>query len=420
MPEQQRFSTPKSMAFADVSPDGIIRDVAICRAGEAKGHGVYLDEDFIAAVVAMGNAADGLKCRFGHPSICFETLGTYLGKFRNFRQVDGGKAIADLHMDPVAKNTPNGDLYTYVLNLCQSAPDTFGCSIQFASGELYHIDADGNKVAGSADDETQPTFIGIEDLLACDVVESPAATDSFFSNKKYSVAVQMAQFFEAYPEAQKFLQSQPALMRFFEQQIPGARNFFKSLSNTQTSMKQLSEKAKAALRKLGKLKFDINATTTDGVEIVVITSGDQPAIGDAVEVVGTDGSRTPAADGTHVINGGDLDGQIIETTNGVISSISTPDPNPADPPSETTITDPMLAEKELSSVKKELGEVRKELGEVRKELGELKAKFGAMPADFHTQGGGEDPEKKDKKEVSPWNKEGERAYEQGKRRRSGE
>jgi hypothetical protein len=78
---------------------GIIKDVVLCQVGEAKGHDLFIDQDFINDVVKFGNQNPaGVKARFGHPNICSTALGSYLGRFRTFRMVDD-KAIADLHLD---------------------------------------------------------------------------------------------------------------------------------------------------------------------------------------------------------------------------------------------------------------------------------------------------------------------------------
>ena len=77
---------------------GIIRGVSVCTEGEAKGHGVHLDSEFIQTVTDLGNAKkQGLKARFGHPNMCSTALGTFIGRYKNFT-VEGNKAKADLFL----------------------------------------------------------------------------------------------------------------------------------------------------------------------------------------------------------------------------------------------------------------------------------------------------------------------------------
>lgn len=98
---------------------GIIEGVSVCTVGEAKGHGVNLDSEFIQRVAELGSAkSNGLKARFGHPNMCSTALGTFIGRFKNFRQVEN-QVKADLFLSNEAKSTPHGDLYSYVLGMAK-------------------------------------------------------------------------------------------------------------------------------------------------------------------------------------------------------------------------------------------------------------------------------------------------------------
>ena len=128
--------------------NGAIYGVAICTEGEALGHDVWLDSAFIADVVKFGKAyKKGLKARFGHPSMSGESLGTFIGRFQNFRQ-EGTKAVADLYLDDSAKNTPNGNLYDYILKLAEN-PDVFGTSIVFAIDSYFFKKTNGEAISTS-------------------------------------------------------------------------------------------------------------------------------------------------------------------------------------------------------------------------------------------------------------------------------
>ena len=104
---------------------GIIKGVKVCSEGDAKGHGVYLNKQFVRDVAKFGKEQTvGVKARFGHPNMCDTTLGTYIGRFKNFRTTGNpdenyeelGKprksgnrlhAVADLFLDETAKQLPN-------------------------------------------------------------------------------------------------------------------------------------------------------------------------------------------------------------------------------------------------------------------------------------------------------------------------
>src|SRR3954469_21294976 len=135
-------TAPQFVGQPDLNVDearGVLKDVSVCTTGEAAGHDRYLDSQFIADVVRMGNAfTQGLKCRFGHPTMSNEALGTYLGRFKSFR-VHDNKAIADLYLDDVAKQSPGGDLYSWVIGMARKNADQFGSSIVFVPGDDYQI-----------------------------------------------------------------------------------------------------------------------------------------------------------------------------------------------------------------------------------------------------------------------------------------
>jgi len=200
---------------------GIISKVAVNTEGEAKGHGVNLDADFVKDVTRLGNTwRHGLKARFGHPNMSSTALGTYVGRLKNFETEErDGKLIsfADLHLDEVAKKAPGGDLYTYVLELANSNPDQFGMSIVFTPGREYKIDKDGNRVVSGTqefEDLEGDPFTEIIKLTACDVVDDPAANESgLFSETTFAGIV--TNFLEENPQIYELLKKQPEIVNNF-------------------------------------------------------------------------------------------------------------------------------------------------------------------------------------------------------------
>jgi len=80
----------------------VLYGVQVAMLGEAKGHGFELDDVTLDKIVELGNASpNGIKVRFGHPSMCTPALGTFLGVRKNFRR-DGQYVRADLHMSKAA------------------------------------------------------------------------------------------------------------------------------------------------------------------------------------------------------------------------------------------------------------------------------------------------------------------------------
>jgi hypothetical protein len=198
---------------------GAIFGVSVNTVGEAKGHGVWLDQSFVEDVARLGNELkQGLKARFGHPNMCSTALGTFLGRFKNFR-VEGEQCIADLYLSNEAKETPHGNLYEYVLGMAENEADMFGTSIVFSVGEQYQLNDDAERVVDPMLwDEGRKTFVTCEKLYACDVVDDPAANpDGLFSSfNKMSLAAQVTEFLDTHPEIFKMIDEQPEALEEFK------------------------------------------------------------------------------------------------------------------------------------------------------------------------------------------------------------
>jgi hypothetical protein len=194
---------------------GIIYNAAICTPGEAKGHGVQLDSEFVASVVEQGNASkNGLKMRYGHPSMSSTAFGTFIGRAKNFRE-EGGVARGDIFMSKEAKNAPGGDLYEYVLGMAENEADMFGTSIVFKPGKQYSRDEDGEKNYEQLGDEP---FIECDKLLAVDMVDDPAANpDGLFSNtfNTDTMAGQVSEFLDTHPQVWEVLCEKPEIIEGF-------------------------------------------------------------------------------------------------------------------------------------------------------------------------------------------------------------
>ena len=199
---------------------GVVEGVSVCTVGEAKGHGVHLDREFIGRVAELGNEKkQGVKARFGHPNMCSTALGTFLGRFKNF-SVDGDQVRADLFLSNEAKETPHGDLYGYVCGMAANEPDMFGTSIVFTPGRTYRRDEDtGEKVYGGeyGDDKdrklSDEVYVEIETLHACDAVDNPAANDGLFSAfSQETIAGQISEFLDLHPHVWGAIQDNPSIV----------------------------------------------------------------------------------------------------------------------------------------------------------------------------------------------------------------
>ena len=205
---------------APESVDGdVIRGCSIVTAAEALGHGVMLDTSFVKDCYEQASKLKmGLKSRFGHPSMCNEALGTYLGRFKNFRlSADGTQLFGDLHIAESSRKSPHGDIGGYVAQLAKDDPDAFGTSIVFSVGGYYMLDEDGEKYDVGPDEvgEDDMPFVKLGKLHDCDFVDEPAANpNGLFASA--SVSGTLDKFFSAHPEVKEILENNKNVVDIIE------------------------------------------------------------------------------------------------------------------------------------------------------------------------------------------------------------
>jgi hypothetical protein len=231
-------SRPTAAGFAPEKVDaekGILRDVVMVEEGEAKGHGVLLDEDFIRDLTEYDLRTfsnRGLKARFGHPSASNDTMGTQMGIFKNFRtRRTSGKlqSIADLHLLEAADESPtHPGMRAWMLKMATERPDFVMMSIVFRAGGYFQKKANGHKVyianEWSADPNLGDVFVefGAEgEHFYTDAVEQGAATDNLFGTKvNPDFFVSRAhQWLDDNPDILQFVKDNPQRVQFFLQRL---------------------------------------------------------------------------------------------------------------------------------------------------------------------------------------------------------
>lgn len=208
---------------------GIISDVVMVQEGEALGHGVELDADFIANLVAYDRkyyTNIGLKARFGHPSMSSEAMGTQLGVYHNFRKREkNGKmqAIADLHLLDSAEASPtHPGMRSWVLQMAAERPDFIMSSIVFRAAYYFQRKKNGNKKRiedyyEDYDAELGPVYVAFEEEEGAshyftDLVEQGAVTDNLFAANTFSPNLFVSQvhtFLAEHPHIQQFITEKP-------------------------------------------------------------------------------------------------------------------------------------------------------------------------------------------------------------------
>jgi len=256
--------------------NGILSGVIMCQVGEAKGHGVHLEQEFIEAGINYAqkhHAQKGMKARFGHPSMSNETLGSEMGLFKNFRVVDD-KMVADLHLFESANLSPtHPGMRDWMLSQANEHPEAIMCSIVFTIDHYYQYDADNKKIKVwyydkdgnwvSANSKMK-TYVALKELHFCDIVDQGAATDKLFSeqfnSEKFGVIA--TQFFNEYPQLDEFIQQNPdKILSFLSQRFgidheepeAGLLDRFISLFKPKQTTQNQFYMAKIQLAKLGQL-----------------------------------------------------------------------------------------------------------------------------------------------------------------------
>ncbi len=279
--------------------NSIIKNICIANHGENK-NGSYFSESFLVDLTNNGNDQNqGVKCRFGHPNMCATSLGTYVGRYKNFRYKNNS-VFADLHLDDISKKTQvegkGISMHEYIMDMAESNSDMFGNSIVISCSFEEEFDSDGNVI--------HDWSVKLDSFIASDLVDDPAATDSLFATKDMGVI--MTEFLDENPEIFETVKNRPELIEDFFERYSNYQKLFK----TKIDMSFLDKLKK----KFGhKDQFDIEETLADGTIITIKTEGETPQVGDSV--VDEEGKAVP--DGEHVTK----DGSTLVTENGNITEI---------------------------------------------------------------------------------------------------
>lgn len=140
----------------------------------------------------MKAKSNGLKSRFGHPSLSSDAAGTAVGRARDPRldratvDRDGGHVSlmavrADLHLDKSAfESNPNGNLGEYLLTVAESDNGLISSSLVLQVDEEWRLNKDG-KPQANEDGTLLPPLWRPKVLHASDITDEGAAVDKLLS-----------------------------------------------------------------------------------------------------------------------------------------------------------------------------------------------------------------------------------------------
>lgn len=173
---------------------GVIRGVSVITRGEALGHDFWVDSEFNEQVAEHINQPNkGIKSRFTHPSLSGDGLGRHLGRITNAR-VEGDQVIADQHFSESSHNTPDGDLASYLMELAEEDPESYGLSIVFAHDQSASEQFTADHSEGGAFLSPDPMNIEnlphsrLAELRAVDAVDEPAANPDGLFRREQEIA----------------------------------------------------------------------------------------------------------------------------------------------------------------------------------------------------------------------------------------
>ena len=155
---------------------GVIRNFAVITSGEALGHGMWVDTEFVSDVaLQLAASKKGIVSRYTHPNMSGDALSKGLG--RVIYTADGdGKVRGDLHFYKAAHKSPDGNLAEYLMDLATDDPESFGASISFERDiekeEIFAADSPSSPDPRNV--ENLP-HVRLSKLRFVDIVSQPAA-----------------------------------------------------------------------------------------------------------------------------------------------------------------------------------------------------------------------------------------------------
>jgi hypothetical protein len=287
---------------------GVIKNVVIVQAGRDKD-GDNWDATSLSQIIKLGNEqTQGVKSRNGHPNACDSSIGSFIGRYKNFStstNSDGREVVvADLHLDPITKKVQVSgkgiSTWDYIIDMAKSNSDMFGNSVMYRAGKP--------EVKTEKDDSGNDVRVPYERPVtfpASDIVDSPSATTSLFKDDSNFAAI-ATQFLEENPDIFEVLSKNENVFNEFLSKYKSFKNQKEKMKKNQTFF----EKMKALIN--GEEEAKASHTTSDGKKINI--DGDV-AVGSGV--TDEEGKPTPNAsytleDGTKITT--DADSKIATVT----------------------------------------------------------------------------------------------------------
>jgi hypothetical protein len=179
---QKRFTFQVNVGNVD-RESGVLRDVVIIEAGEARGHRMMVSERTLDAAVGL-LADDILPAYITHNGAFQDRLLNEIGAFEGFYR-DGDKIRAERFETLQSWRKAEPDKYERLFDLAEKMPKTFGISIVFEGTLAWETDG-GEVPFASLNEKPEDSLFDLPTITpskiqSADFVDTPAATSALFA-----------------------------------------------------------------------------------------------------------------------------------------------------------------------------------------------------------------------------------------------
>ena len=179
---QKRFTFQVNVGNVD-RENGVLRDVVIIEAGEARGHRMMVSERTLDAAVDL-LADDILPAYITHNGAFQDRLLNEIGAFEGFYR-DGDKIRAERFETLQSWRKAEPDKYERLFDLAEKMPKTFGISIVFEGALAWETDS-GEVPFASLNEKPEDSLFDLPTITpskiqSADFVDTPAATSALFA-----------------------------------------------------------------------------------------------------------------------------------------------------------------------------------------------------------------------------------------------
>lgn len=145
---------------------GIIFGVSVITKGEAKTHGIWIDDRTLDGILSFAaQSPDGVRVKLAHTNGKESPVFSIVGNLKNFRKEEPS-VRADFHL------LHSDDNFGKILEMSEKQPKDFGLSISSDPQDFTTEEIDGKD------------FLRINRLGSVDLVSDPAANDNGLFSKK--------------------------------------------------------------------------------------------------------------------------------------------------------------------------------------------------------------------------------------------